>query len=168
MHSLRRAASAGRWIALVAVLASCLGSTPAPAAVAPAVTVPAEVDTAARATLEQWRQAYEIRSSDALAKLYSHDAGLSVVQDGALLVGWAALEPVLRDKLAKATAIHVRLKDVQVTAIGVAGAVIVAAMLRERSDATTTATENGVVTLVVRSEAAGWVIIAEHYSYKRS
>jgi len=167
MPSLRRAACAWRWIALIAVLAGCLRSTPAPAPAAPVATVPAEVDSAVRATLEQWRQAYEIRSSEALAKLYSHDASLSVVQDGALLQGWTALEPVLRDKLAKATAIRVRIKDVQVTAIGTAGAVIVAAMLRERSDATTTATENGVLTLVLRSDAGGWVIIAEHYSYKR-
>jgi ketosteroid isomerase-like protein len=161
--------AAWRALALVAVLASCAPrARPAPAApAAAAAVVPADVDAAARGALEHWREAYEARSVDALAKLYSHDPSLSVVQDGAQLLGWPALEPVLRDRFARATAIHVRLRDVQVTAIGSAGAVIVATMLRERSDATTAVTENGALTLVLRADDAGWVIVAEHYSYKR-
>jgi ketosteroid isomerase-like protein len=159
MHTLT---IARRALALVAVLSGCTVATKpleAPAA-------PADLVTAVRGTLEQWRQAYEVRSPDALAKLYSHEPTLSVVQDGTLWLGWTAFEPVLLDKL-KATAIHVRLKDVQISAIGATGAVVVATMLRERVDAATTVTENGVLTLVVRNDG-GWVIVAEHYSYKRT
>jgi ketosteroid isomerase-like protein len=137
------------------------------AATAAAVTTRVDVDGAARDTLEQWRHAYETRSSEALAKLYSHDASLNVVEGGTRLHGWTAFEPALRDRLGRATAIRVRFDDVQVHAAG-ATAVIVATMLRERSDAGVTATENGSLTLVLQASEvgndAGWVIVAEHYS----
>jgi len=157
---------ARRWLALVAVATGCAAPRPGVAAPA-AVTTPAEVSAAARATLEQWRQAYEVRSADALARLYVHDPGLSVIQDGTLLLGWSAVEPMLRDRLGKASAVRVRIKDVQVSAVGLTGAVVVAAMLRERSEAATTVTENGVITLVLARDDAGWAILCEHYSYKR-
>jgi len=130
----------------------------------------AGADATARATLERWRQAYEAGSGEALGKLYSHDASLSVVDDGARLVGWIAFEQALRDRLGRTPmipVIHVQLKDVQVHAVG-ATAVIVATMLRERSDAGTPASETGSLTLVLRASEAGhdggWVIVAEHYS----
>jgi len=160
----------GAWraLALGVVLAGCTAKAkPGPTAPAAAAAAPTEVEEAARSVLEQWRQAYEARSLDNLAKLYLHDPSLRVVQDGTQLTGWAAFEPVVRDKLAKVTEVRVRLRDVQITSIGSAGAAIVATMLRERSDATTTVTENGVLTLVLRSDDAGWVIVSEHYSYKR-
>lgn len=171
-------AAPGAWgrraLALACVLAGC-ATADKPAVAVPAV--PADVAAAARGALEQWRQAYQVRSFEALADLYARDGSLTVVQDGTLWLGWAAFEPVLRDRLAKATAIHVRLKDVAVTAVGSAGAVVVATMARERADATTQIMENGVLTLVLRSSGrAGsgssghpaWVIVAEHYSYKRT
>jgi ketosteroid isomerase-like protein len=40
-------------------------------------------------------------------------------------------------------------------------------MAREVTEGATTAAEAGVVTLVLRRDDAGWVIVAEHYSYKR-
>src|SRR5689334_19184687 len=58
---------------------------------------PKEVVAAARATVEQWRQAYEVRSFDALAKLYAHDLDLVVVQDGVPLIGWQSVEGMLKD-----------------------------------------------------------------------
>ncbi len=128
---------------------------------------PAGVLAEVKGTIEQWRQAYEIRSMDALARLYAHEAGLTVVTDGTLQVGWVSIEAALDARIARATAIRVRIKDPQVTALGPAAAVATAAMAREITKGATTAAENGVVTLVLRRDDAGWVIVAEHYSYRR-
>ena len=136
-----------------------------------ATTAPVDADGAIRAMLEQWRQAYEGRSSEALAKLYVHDASLRVVEDGAAVHGWTAFELALRDRPGKATAIHVRFEDIQVHTVGATG-FIIATLLRDRSDATSTVTDKGVVTLVLRAaepgNETGWVIVAEHTSYRRS
>jgi ketosteroid isomerase-like protein len=123
----------------------------------------ADIEGTVRGVLEQWRQAYEAGSGDALAQLYAHDAGLSVVEDGAPLVGWAVVEPALRDRLGRGAASRVRVADVQVRAAG-ATAIVAATVLRERGGAA----ETGALTLVLSapdpSKASGWVIIAEHYS----
>jgi uncharacterized protein (TIGR02246 family) len=151
-------------LALVAALAVA-GCLPKPAA--PAVAPPVGLVDGVKGTIEQWRQAYEVRSMDALAKLYSHDPGLAIVQDGARQLGWAAIEPALRGQLARTTAIHVRIAELQVAALGSDAAVASATMTRESTDGMTTVTENGVVTLALRKDDTGWVIASEHYSYKR-
>lgn len=128
---------------------------------------PKEVVAAGRATVEQWRQAYEVRSFDALAKLYAHDAQLVIVLDGAPLVGWTAIGQLLQDRLAHAKEIHVRLKDVTVSSVAPTVATAAATMTREIGDGITTVTEAGALTLVLRKDADGWKIVLEHYSYKR-
>lgn len=143
----------------------CLRGAPAPAA--PTVEAPAEVVAAARATIEQWRQAYEVRSLDALAKLYLQELDLAVVQEGNAILGWSAVEAMLKDRLARAEAIHVRLRDLQVVSLGQGLASAVATMSRELVSGTTTITEQGALSLVLRQRGDGWVIAAEHYSYRR-
>ncbi|MDB4952456.1 MAG: hypothetical protein JWO36_25 [Myxococcales bacterium] len=128
---------------------------------------PKEVVAAARATIEQWRQAYEVRSFDALAKLYTHDLDTVVVQDGQTMIGWSSVEAMLRDRLSRAKTIHVRLKDIQVTSLAPDAAFAVATMTREVSDGTTSVGENGALTLVLRKDGEVWHIVGEHYSYKR-
>ena len=128
---------------------------------------PKEVVSAGRGVIEQWRQAYEVRSVDGLAKLYAHDVDVVVVQDGQPLIGWSSIEAMLKDRLTRAKEIHVRLKDVQVTSIAPTVASAVATMTRELGDGITTVTENGTLTIVMRKTDAGWLIVAEHYSYKR-
>ena len=129
---------------------------------------PVEVDRAVRDALEQWRLAYETGNADAAARLYVHDASLNAVQDGHAFVGWAAFEPVLRERLT--AGMPLKLGDIQVTATG-GSAVIVAGMQRERSAAGSPVTDTGIVTLVLRlsvvNEAAGWLIAAEHVSFQR-
>ena len=153
--------------ALAAVcLLACQHGAPAPAAPAGPAT-PTDVAAAGKATVEQWRQAYEVRSFDALARLYAQDASLVLVQDGAALFGWASIGPLLQDRLTRAKEIHVRLKDVEVTSQAPTVATAAATMTREVGDGVTTVTENGALTLVLRKDADGWKIVAEHYSYKR-
>jgi ketosteroid isomerase-like protein len=151
--------------ALLVALAGA-GCPPRPSAPTAAV-LPVEFEGAVKGTIEQWRQAYEVRSMDALARLYAHEPGLTLVQDGALQLGWTTIEAALRAKLTRATSFHVRLADLQITALGVDAAVASATMTRESTDGATTVTENGVLTLALRRDDAGWVIASEHYSYKR-
>jgi ketosteroid isomerase-like protein len=160
-------------IAVVALVLAALAAAGCPRSAGPVaaptepVAAPAELDAAVRGAVEQWRQAYEVRSMDALAKRYAHDPTVAIVQDGALDLGWVAIEPVLRARLAHATQIVVRIKDLQVAPLGPGAAVAVAAMSRESTTGATTVTENGVITLVLREDPDGWVIVSEHYSYRR-
>jgi uncharacterized protein (TIGR02246 family) len=128
---------------------------------------PKEVVAAARAAIEQWRQAYQVRSFDALAKLYVHGLDTVVIQDGQALLGWSSIEAMLKDRLARSTEIHVRLKDVQVTSLAPSVAVATATMTRELADGVTTLTENGALTLVLQETGGEWLIVIEHYSYRR-
>jgi len=128
---------------------------------------PKEVIAATRGAIEQWRQAYEVRSMDALSKLYAHDLDVVVVTDGLTLIGWSSVEGLLNDRLARAKDIHIRLKEIQVRAVSAGAAFAVATMSREVGDGVTTVTENGTLTLVFRKDATGWLIVGEHYSYKR-
>ena len=154
-------------IAVVASMAAC--PSPKTSETTPvANATPAEVIAAGKATVEQWRQAYEVRSFDALAKLYAHEPGLVVVIDGLPIVGWTSgVEAMVHDRVTKAKEIHVKLKDVSVNALGATGATVVATMTREVSDGVTTVTEQGALTLVLRRGADGWQIVQEHYSYRR-
>src|SRR5690349_8086819 len=120
----------------VAALAMA-GCPPRPGAPA-AAALPPELAGTIKGTIEQWRQAYEIRSMDALARLYSHDPGLVVVQDGARQLGWPATEEVLRGKLARASQIRVRITELQIAPLGPDAAVASAVMRRESGDGTTT------------------------------
>lgn len=128
---------------------------------------PKEVVTTARGIIEQWRQAYEVRSFDALAKLYAHDIDLVVIQDGVPIIGWSSVEIMLKDRLARYKDIRVRLKDIQVRSLCETAAVATAVMSRELSDGVTTITENGALTIVLRKAGGAWAIVTDHYSYKR-
>jgi uncharacterized protein (TIGR02246 family) len=128
---------------------------------------PKEVVAGARATIEQWRQAYQVRSFEALARIYAHELELVVVQDGQPLVGWSSVEAMIKDRLERFPNITIRLKDIQVASLGAEAAVATAAMTRELGDDVTTVTEAGALTVVLRKEEEHWVIVAEHYSYRR-
>jgi uncharacterized protein (TIGR02246 family) len=149
------------WLGALAV--GCrTAAAPAPSA-SPAM--PQSQEAAVRGAVEQWRQAYEIRSLEALAKLYAQDQAV-VVQQGSAVRGWPAIEAVLTSRLGNATAVRVRLKDVAVLPLGDAGATLVAGMSREITGGATTLAEEGVVTLSLRATAEGaWLIVSEHYSY---
>jgi ketosteroid isomerase-like protein len=153
-------------LALALAIAGCLHAKAADTTpVAP--STPTEVVAAGKGAIEQWRQAYEVKSFDALAKLYVHSPDTVVVVDGLPLIGWSSIEPMLRDKLARAKEIHIRLKEVSVMSLAPTVAGAIATMTREVSDGVTTVTENGALTLVFEKTHDGWQIVSEHYSYKR-
>lgn len=129
---------------------------------------PPEVLSAARGTIEQWRQAYQIKSFDVLSNLYAHEPQLVLVQDGRALVGWPSVEAMIKDRLARYLKIVIRLKDINVVALGATAATATAGMTRELGDEVTTVTESGALTMVLRRDGDQWVIVTEHYSYRRA
>jgi ketosteroid isomerase-like protein len=149
------------------ILAACVAlggcGAAAPAVVAP--VMPEATDAAVRGALEQWRQAYEVRSVDALAKIYAQDGQVAVVQQGTLTLGWPAVQALLTSRLATAKEARVRLKDLDVVPLGSEGAAVTATMTREISDGVTTVTEGGIVTFGLRARGGAWSIVSEHYSY---
>ena len=154
--------------AIFVVALAIAGCTHSAATTPTRPSTPKEVVAGARATIEQWRQSYQVRSFESLARLYDHTLDLVVVQDGQPLVGWTSVEGMLKDRLARFKDIQIRLKDIQVASLGGTAAVATAAMTRELGDGVTTITESGALTFVLRKEGDIWVIVSEHYSYKRS
>lgn len=147
------------------VLAAIAGGCRAKPA-APVAAPPVDLVAAVQGTIEQWRQAYETRTMEALARLYVHEPGLAIVQNGALLLGWAAIEPALHSRLQRATEIRMRLEKLQVMPLEPGVAVAVGEMTRESTEGAATVKERGVVTLVLREDPRGWAIASEHYSYR--
>jgi ketosteroid isomerase-like protein len=171
MHNDCRPAALGMWLLSLLVLGACPGSrgvAPAePASPSAAELTPAEVVSAAAGLVEQYRQAYEVRSVDALAPLYLHDVDLAVVHQGRTFLGWSAVEHYLRETFTTAVEVRVRLGDVTVVALGGGGAAVTATMARSVSTGTTTVEERGTLSLSLRSEGERWVIVGEHFSYVR-
>lgn len=155
-------------LVVVAFAACTRGSAPAatPAPVRP--PLPHDVAGQIRQVIDAWRTAYEHRDADALAALYTHDADTAVVADGVPLIGWASVEPALRDRVGAAKEVHIRLKEVQVAALGDGAAYGIATITRDAGDATTTVHELGTITLVFARTDQGWRIASEHYSYRRA
>ncbi|MBA3457372.1 MAG: nuclear transport factor 2 family protein [Deltaproteobacteria bacterium] len=151
----------------VSVLLGGCPSSGSAGAAGPSAATPKEVVAAAKATIEQWRQAYEIRSVDALSQLYARDLDLVVVQEGTTFLGWSSVEAMLKDRIARTGAIHIRLKDMQVITLAPDVASAFATMTRELTFEATTVTESGTLTLVLRKQGDRWLITSEHYSYKR-
>jgi len=129
---------------------------------------PNEVVTAARGTIEQWRQAYQIKGFDVLEGLYSHEPQLVFVNDGRLLIGWPSVEAMIKDRLARYQKIVIRLKDINVVSLGPTAATATAVMTRELGDEVTMVTEYGALTMVLRRDGEKWLIVTEHYSYKKA
>jgi hypothetical protein len=154
---------------LVAFIVACGGTqspdTPGPKA---EPLTPEAVVLAGKGAAEQYRQAYEVRSLEALAPIYSHGLDVIVVHQGKSYQGWTAVEKHLGELIEKSAEIHVRLTDVEVTSLGPEGAAVTAGITREVSDGVTKIVEEGMLTLALRLEGDRWLIVSEHFSYPTS
>jgi hypothetical protein len=153
-----------RTLALVLLAAACGGASHA------AATSSASPATAAgpEKLLEQWQQAWQVRSPDALGALYSHSDDLVVVEQGTPYAGWTAVDHWLDAQCGQASAIHLDLADEKVTPLGSDAAMVSASISREIDDASGAVTEKGTLTMVLTREGDHWVIIGEHYSHPTS
>lgn len=156
------------WLVLLALAGACGGAGAAAAPEEPKqqrTLTPAEVIEAGKGVAEQYRQAYQVRSFDALSQLYVHNLDVVIADQGDKRAGWTAVEAHLKALLDRASEIHIKLDHVVVTAMGPGAAVVVATMKREVNDGSAAVIERGVLTLFVRREADSWVIVTEHFSY---
>lgn len=154
------------WLALVVAGLCACGAGKTPAKPEPAeVATPESVVQAAKGVVEKYRQAYQVRSMDALAELYSQTTDLVVVHQGQAHRGWNGVSEYLRGLIGGASEVRVKLAAVEVTAVD-QGAAVSAEMARSVSDGVTTVEENGVLTLTIRLEGERWVIVHEHFSYR--
>jgi ketosteroid isomerase-like protein len=142
------------------------GASPTDPQAPVAVATPKAVIAGAKGAIESWRQAYEVRSVEALEKLYPHDLDVVVVQQGVPLIGWSSVDAMIKDRLARATEIHIKLKDVHISLIAPDVAAAVATMTRDVTDGVTSVGESGTLSLVLHKSSNTWLIAAEHYSYR--
>lgn len=157
-------------VALACAAGAC-GGSPEPTLAAPQASAPMSGDAAeaARAVLEQYRQAHEVRSVEALDPLYLATPALVRVWQGQRTSGWDAARAELSALFNRAQGIKLRVEQVAVHAIGPGdeptGAVIVADASRTVSDGVTSVRVDGVLTLVLQRVDQRWLIASEHFSY---
>jgi ketosteroid isomerase-like protein len=148
------------------LLAACGGRAPAPEEPTPEKPLtPAEVVAAGSGAAEQYRQAWEVRSFDALAELYAQDLDVIVVHQGESHHGWTAVQRYLKRLLGTAAEVHMKMSEVTVTALGPAGAAVAADLRREINDGTSAVIEDGSLTLALRKDGDRWLIVSEHFSF---
>jgi len=147
------------------VLASCGASQPPPPEEAPKPVTTEEQRTAVAGVVEQYRQAYEVASMDALASLYAQDLDVVLVYEGASYSGWSAVQAFLEKKLAGASSVRMAMKDVSIRGLGPDAAVVTATRESSIGDGSVTLTEKGVLTLVLEKQQGRWMVVAEHFSY---
>ncbi len=157
-------------LVLLLALAACLRTKPADTVVETKVLTPREVTAATRGGDRAVAPgATRCAASTRSTRLYAHDPDIVLVADGVSADRLELGRGMLKDRLARA-------KRDPHPAQGRPGDVArrrplrsaVATMTRELGDGVTTVTENGSLTLVLRKDrTAGWVIVGEHYSYKR-
>lgn len=153
-------------IALLLALAAACGPKAAPALpVNTPPPTPEDVIKAVTNHVEQYRQAYEVRSMEALAPLYSHTDDLVVTHQGKTVVGWPAAQDQKATFLTKMVTIRVRVADLAIVALGDAGALASATVILVHGDGVQTVEESGTLTLVFRRVEDEWKIVAEHFSY---
>ncbi|HWN66814.1 MAG TPA: nuclear transport factor 2 family protein [Haliangium sp.] len=156
-------------LALACAAGACGGSPEPPAtpprAAAPVSTLSGDAAEAARAVLEQYRQAHEVRSVEALDPLYLAAPELSRVWQGQRTAGWDTTRAELAALFNRARSIKLRVDQVAVHELGPGGVAVVADVSRTVSDGVTSVRVDGVLTLVLRRQDERWQIVSEHFSY---
>jgi ketosteroid isomerase-like protein len=153
------------WVAAVTVLALAGCPRQQVPVNEPTPATPDEVVRAASGMLEQYRQAYAVRSLDAIAPLYAQSLDVTITHQGKSHAGWSPVEKYLNELLGGTSQIHLTFDNPSIVALGPGGAAVTTAIRREVSDGVTTVVEEGTLTLALRREADRWVIVKEHFSY---
>ena len=162
-------------LGLSLLVAGCGGGTKARAeAPETAAPAPGSVEEAAKAVLEQYRQAHEVRSIDALAPLYLDAPELVRVWQGERTASWGAVRGQLAVLFSSAEDIRLRVDTVAVLPLGQDGAAVIANVARTVDSGATSVRVEGVLTLILRrqdgqdGQGARWVIVSEHFSHPTS
>lgn len=126
---------------------------------------PEVVVAGVKRTLEQYRQAYEVRSLEALAPLYAKGEGIAITHQGVSYRGMASVAAYLNKLLRVSKYIRMKLTGIHVIALSGSSAVAVAKVNRAVGDGVTTVETTGVLSLALKRFEKRWVIVSEHFSY---
>ncbi len=124
-----------------------------------------DVVKAVQGAVEQYRQAYEVHSVEALAAIYSHDLDLSLVYQGRLFRGWSQVEAHLAERLSGASKVRMTIKDTSVQDLGGSSALATTSLEITVGDDATSVTETGTLSLIFQKSGDNWLVVAEHFSY---
>jgi ketosteroid isomerase-like protein len=156
-------------LGLSCVAGACGGSAEphasTPAAPQTAAPAPGGAAEAARAVLEQYRQAHEVRSVEALDPLYLPGPELVRVWQGQRTAGWDTARAELGALFNRSRSVKLRVDQVVVHELGADGVVLVADASRTVADGVTSVRVDGVLTLILRRQDQRWLIVSEHFSY---
>jgi len=152
-------------ISIVSTGAGCPGKSGPATPAEPVSHTSAEIVDGATRLVEQWRQAWQLRSADTLKALYAHDVDVVIVSQGRAHLGWTAVEAWLDAEVGRSASVHLAIEGLSIGALGDGAASLVCTLRREISDGVSAASELGQLTMALRAEGAGWVIVAEHYSF---
>ncbi len=155
-------------VLLIATFCACNGKAK-PQPVKPKQVVeklaPEDVVTGVKRTVEQYRQAYEVRSLDALEPLYAKGEGIVITHQGKTHRGMSQVAAYLNKLLRRAQYIRMKTSAVTVIALGGQGAAVTATLNRAVGDGVTTVETTGTLTLALKRFQKRWVIVSEHFSY---
>jgi uncharacterized protein (TIGR02246 family) len=127
--------------------------------------VPVDVARAIEGAVEQYRQAFEVVSPEALGELYTHDLDVVMVHQGRAHLGWSQIAAAQRQRFQDVTKARMVISSLSIQALGEEVAVATANLESTIGDDATTTTEKGVVTLVFRKVEDRWMVVSEHFSY---
>ncbi|MCP4446276.1 MAG: nuclear transport factor 2 family protein [Myxococcales bacterium] len=152
-------------LVVVLFLAACGASQSKAAETVPVEVVPEDTRLAAEGVLEQYRQAFEIASIEALTPLYSQDLDLLLVYQGKEHRGWTAVLAFLTQRLNGVSSVRMSFKDVSIRELGTGIAMIHATRESSMGDGSITVSERGILTLILQNRDGRWMVAAEHFSY---
>lgn len=125
---------------------------------------PPALATQAKGLIEQYRQAWEVKSLDALSALYVRTVDVSLVVGGEALLGWTAIEERYKAALAASAVFKLRIEPVAVTAVDQGGVAVVAKVSRIYGDDVTKTEDRELVTFVLTPVEGKLAILVEHRS----
>lgn len=159
-----------RYAALLLLFAvsSCQARQVQTPVLAPAAEVPEDQKTAIEGVVEQYRQAYEVVSLEALSTLYSQDLDLVLVYQGQQHQGWTAVQAFLTTHFEGASEIRMGIKNVAIRSLGPDSVTVTAQRDSSIKNGAITVTETGMLTLVIQKRDERWLVVAEHFSYPPS
>lgn len=127
--------------------------------------VPENVARAIEGAVEQYRQAYEVHSVDALGEIFIHNLDAVSVYQGRAHYGWSQIQADQGKRLKDVTKVRMTITDLSIQALGPDTAVASAGLERTIGDDSSTVTERGALTLVFHKIEDRWMVAAEHFSY---
>ena len=97
-------------------------------------------------------------------ELYSREASLTSIDDGAILRGWDAIRTQADSVTGQEGSFHFALGSIDVTPLGAGYALAVAPFVATIATEEGTVERRGALTLILKKTSSGWLIVHDHTS----